>query len=142
PRRALALALVSAGFDGPLTVKFFRRVRDVEFYAGVRAAGGVPARRKVRVLCYHSIADLNGGGKLDQYSVAPATFRRQLPLLARYFRLVDAAEFRRFLKGGGVPRRAVLLTFDDCFADLADAGLPALRELEIPAVGFAVTGLL
>ncbi len=142
PLRRLVLALIDVGSIRPWTIRWFYRVQDLEFCAGVRAAGGVPQPRPVRVLCYHSISDLRGAGTLEPYGVPPGRFRRQLKLLASYFNFIDAEEFRRFLEGGGVPRRALLLTFDDGLRDLADAALPTLRELHLPAVAFAVTGLV
>src|SRR5207248_1456677 len=57
----------------------------------------------------------------------------------RRLRFVDAAEFGRYLGGAGVPRRAALLTFDDCYRDLVEVGLPMLRELGVPALAFAVS---
>ena len=141
PVRRFVLAFVDVGSLRPWTIRWFFRVQDLEYFAGVRSAGGVPRARSVRVLCYHSIADLKGTG-LEPYGVPPARFKRQLRLLARLFTFIDAEEFTRFLSGAGVPRRAILLTFDDGLVDLADAGLPTLRELHAPAVVFAVTGLL
>ncbi len=44
--------------------------------------------------------------------------------------------------GGGLPRRPALITFDDCYQDLLDNALPLLRKRNLPAVAFAVTGLL
>ena len=69
-------------------------------------------------------------------------FRRQIAFLARHFRFIDTGEFRRWLEGEGVPRRAVLVTFDDGLLDLRDAALPILRESHVPALAFAVTGLI
>jgi peptidoglycan/xylan/chitin deacetylase (PgdA/CDA1 family) len=66
-----------------------------------------------------------------------------MKLLARCTNFIDAEEFRRYVAHeGGVPRRAVLVTFDDGLRDLRDAALPTLRELHVPAVVFVVTGLL
>ena len=36
----------------------------------------------------------------------------------------------------------MLVTFDDCYTDLADNGLPVLQDLEVPAVAFAVADLV
>lgn len=139
PLAALALVLLSARPEGVGPIRLFRRAQALERLAGIRAAGGVPAPRRVRVLCYHTVSDLNGAHPLAPYSVPARRFRRQLRLVSRFFRFVDADEFRRYLKGGGVPRRAVLITFDDCYRDLLEAGLPTLREVNAPAVAFAAT---
>jgi len=139
--RELALALLQAGFHGRWVTSLYWRVNRLEYLQGVRDAGGIPAPRPVRVLCYHAIADLEGAGSLEAYGVPPGRFRRQLAFLSRRFRPIDAAEFRGMLEGGGVPRRAVLVTFDDGFQDLRDTALPILRDLHVPAVAFAVTAL-
>jgi peptidoglycan/xylan/chitin deacetylase (PgdA/CDA1 family) len=117
-------------------------VRNLEYFHGIDRAGGVPRPRPVRVLCYHAVADLRGARVLEPYGVPPAEFRRQLRHLVRHYRPIDVAEFRRFLSGAGVPRRAVLVTFDDCYADIVDVALPALRERGVPALAFAVTRLV
>jgi peptidoglycan/xylan/chitin deacetylase (PgdA/CDA1 family) len=96
----------------------------------------------VRVVCYHSISDLAGAPILEPYGIPPESFRRQLASLSRHFRFLTAEEFAGYLQGGGVPRRAMLLTFDDCYQDLLEAAAPILRELDVPALAFAVTGLL
>jgi peptidoglycan/xylan/chitin deacetylase (PgdA/CDA1 family) len=96
------------------------------------------------VLCYHAIADAAGDPSTDGYSVPPRAFRAHLDLLLRGgYQFVGADELLRFLEtGAGLPRRPVLLTFDDCYRDLAESALPLLRERGIPAVAFAVSGYL
>jgi peptidoglycan/xylan/chitin deacetylase (PgdA/CDA1 family) len=59
------------------------------------------------------------------------------------YRFIDANELIRFLHGqSGLPRRALLLTFDDCYEDLLSVALPILEERGIAAVAFAVSGCL
>jgi GT2 family glycosyltransferase/peptidoglycan/xylan/chitin deacetylase (PgdA/CDA1 family) len=139
PLRWAVLALAKVGPQGPRTARWFYRVRDLEYHRGARAAGGVPGPGPVRVLCYHSISDLSGGTVLEPYGIPAGRFRRQLGLLQRHFHVIGPDEFRRYLGGAGVPRRAVLLTFDDCYEDLLRDGLPLLRARGLPAVAFAVT---
>ena len=61
PLRQLVLVLLIAAPKRPRPYVWFDRVQDLERFSGIRAAGGVPARRPVRVLCYRSISDLSGG---------------------------------------------------------------------------------
>jgi peptidoglycan/xylan/chitin deacetylase (PgdA/CDA1 family) len=137
--REIILAVVATGIQSDRITRWFFRVRNLERFRGIRDAGGRPVPRPVRVLCYHSIADLAGAPIIEPYGIPPHTFRRQLDFLSKHFRFISPDEFRRYLAGGGVPRRAVLLTFDDCFRDLLEAALPLLREFRIPALAFAVT---
>ena len=71
-------------------------------------------------------------------------FRRQLDTLLRVgFQFINGDEFLCFLRdGGGLPRLPILLTFDDAYEDLLDVVLPLLKERNIPAVVFAVSGKL
>jgi peptidoglycan/xylan/chitin deacetylase (PgdA/CDA1 family) len=98
----------------------------------------------LRVLAYHAIADLAGSPILEQYGVPADLFQCQLEMLQRAgYRFVDVEEFLRFLHGkGGLPRRPLLLTFDDCYEDLLKVALPILKNRNIPAVAFAVSGRL
>lgn len=124
--------------------RWFRRVRMLEYWRGVREAGGIPRPRPLRVLAWHSVADLAGDSVLEPYAVPADRFRDQLRALRRAgYRPVGVSEAVRFLEGrGGLPRRPVLLTFDDAFEDFARAALPALEEHGAPAVAFAVSGRL
>jgi glycosyltransferase involved in cell wall biosynthesis len=139
PIRALVMALVRAA-PRPTTVRWFFRVRNLEYFQGIRDAGGKPAQNRVRVLCYHAIADLAGAQVMEPYGIPPQIFRAHMTLLGRHFRFITGSEFLRLLDGkGGVPRRALLVTFDDCFTDLLNVGLPILHEFAVPAIAFAVT---
>jgi peptidoglycan/xylan/chitin deacetylase (PgdA/CDA1 family) len=138
--RVAALAALRVRPDGALGRRWFSRVRRLEYLAGVRAAGGMPGRHAVRILCYHSIA-ARRDDPLARYSVPPERFRAQLAFLARRFRPISGSELLRLLDGtGGVPRRALLLTFDDCYADLLMTALPLLEERGLPALAFVVSG--
>jgi peptidoglycan/xylan/chitin deacetylase (PgdA/CDA1 family) len=140
PLRRLVLA---AGPDGgPRTIRWFYRVRNLEYHRGIREAGGIPGRWPVRVLCYHALHHDDGSQSVDQYSVSLREFRRQIRFLARWFRFVSLNEVVELVRGDGlVPQRAILVTFDDCYAGIADA-LPTLQKYGVPAAAFAVSSLL
>jgi peptidoglycan/xylan/chitin deacetylase (PgdA/CDA1 family) len=90
------------------------------------------------ILLYHRVAE----GFSDPWSlcVSPANFREHMAVLAaRGVRPLDAlvddvADER--------PRRAPVVTFDDGYADFAEAALPCLRAYGIPATLFVVSGAL
>jgi peptidoglycan/xylan/chitin deacetylase (PgdA/CDA1 family) len=90
------------------------------------------------ILLYHRVAE----GFADPWSlcVSPANFREHLAVLAaRGVRPLDALVDD---VAGGRPRRAPVVTFDDGYADFADAALPCLRAYGIPATLFVVSGAL
>ncbi|MEY2603379.1 MAG: hypothetical protein QOH31_1153 [Verrucomicrobiota bacterium] len=138
----LASALVERGVQTAALARLFFEVRALEYWTGLREAGGMPRPRPLRVLAYHAIKDLVGAPVVESYGVPPDLFRRQLDALQwAGFQFVSVDEFLHFLhSGGGLPRRPLLLTFDDGYADLLDVVLPVLKERNIRAVVFAVSG--
>lgn len=141
PMRWFLLTAIDAGFKNHRLTKLYYKIWAMEYWQGVREAGGIPEPRPLRILCYHAIADLKGAPILESYGVPPQQFQKQLDtLLAAGFNFIDANEFIRFVQGkAGLPRRAVLLTFDDCYQDLLENALPILKERKIPAIAFAIS---
>jgi peptidoglycan/xylan/chitin deacetylase (PgdA/CDA1 family) len=138
------VALARVRPDSPRLDNCFRHVRSLHYWRGVRAAGDMPSPRPVRVLAYHAISETKGQDVASDYVVAPNRLRRHLSILRWLgFRFISGGELRRLLKdGAGVPRRAVLLTFDDGYDDLGGATLALLREFRAQAVAFVVTSLV
>lgn len=98
----------------------------------------------MRILAYHAIADLSDDPVLAEYAVPPALFAAHLDtLIERGWTFVDLDAVLAALAGkGSLPRKALLLTFDDAYTDLLDAACPILVERKVPAVVFAVAGKL
>ncbi|MGY1745236.1 glycosyltransferase [Blastococcus sp. SYSU D00695] len=139
----LAAAVARRRPEDRWAAALFFKVRNLEYWRGLEMAGGLPEVRAFRVLCYHAVADL-AGTRLAEYGVPPEDLRRHLRLLRRVgYRFVSLEEALRAVRGEpGVPRRAVLVTFDDCYRDLVDAGLPVLEAERVPAAAYAVAGLV
>jgi peptidoglycan/xylan/chitin deacetylase (PgdA/CDA1 family) len=99
---------------------------------------------RLRILAYHAIADLSDDPRLAEYGVPPRLFEEQLDaLLASGWSFVDLDTVLAALAGEGEPAgKALLLTFDDAYADLLDVGCPILAERGLPGVVFAVAGKL
>lgn len=144
PLRAALAALVRHGYDGPRLRRAFLMMRIFEHTRGVRDARRALGTGQVVVLAYHAVTDLRGDPVLAQYGVPPARLAAQLDNLRRHsWTFVDFDAVLDALAGQRpLPKRAVLVTFDDCYADLLSAGAGVLGERGIPAVAFAVTGLL
>jgi peptidoglycan/xylan/chitin deacetylase (PgdA/CDA1 family)/GT2 family glycosyltransferase len=132
---------IDRGRTDARTAWWFFTLRTVQYWRGVHEAGGIPRPQPVRVLCYHSISDLTGDPVLADYGITEPSFRRQIESLRRYgYRFIAARELVAMLQGrGGVPRDAVLVTFDDAYRDFLTGALPVLRQYGIQAVTFAVT---
>jgi GT2 family glycosyltransferase/peptidoglycan/xylan/chitin deacetylase (PgdA/CDA1 family) len=125
-----------------LVPTFFWRIDNLVYWSAMRRLGGFPASDDVLALCYHAVADLADDPVMSEYGIARDEFERQIDnLLARGFTFVSPAELNALLVGEAhVPRRAVLLTFDDCYAELADVTREVLVPREVPALAFAVAG--
>ena len=104
---------------------------------GLGPAGG---RGRLRILAYHAVADLRADPVLAEYGVPPALFAAQLDALIEHgSTFVDLDTVLAALDGGEpLPRRAVLLTFDDAYTDLLETACPLLQARGIPALTFAV----
>jgi peptidoglycan/xylan/chitin deacetylase (PgdA/CDA1 family) len=142
--RALVIRRMRAGRQDGRTQRILNAVRTLEYQRGVADAGGVARPGSVVVLAYHAIADLDDDPVLSSYAVPPARFAAHVDALTRSgHRFVDLDAVLAGLAGtAALPARGVLLTFDDCYADLADTVAPLLAERGIPAVAFAVSGAL
>ncbi|MCL7425871.1 polysaccharide deacetylase family protein [Streptomyces sp. YS415] len=91
------------------------------------------------VLMYHAIGSRSSQRDPHNLFVPPERLRRQLGiLLERGWTPLTLDAYLR----GDVPRRSVLLTFDDGFQSFLEEGLPVLRELAVPATVFVLSGLL
>jgi peptidoglycan/xylan/chitin deacetylase (PgdA/CDA1 family) len=88
------------------------------------------ADRSLVALAYHDILD-------------ESRFLAQVTWLASNANVVSAEDVCRAIRGDGVlPKRAVLITFDDGDRTVYDVGLPILRGMGLPAVAFVVAGLV
>ena len=140
PLRAGVAALVRSGRGGARVASAFQAVRAMEHLRGARAARAGLSTGQAIVLAYHGIADLRDDPVLREYGVPRARFEQQLDELARRgFRFVDLDALLRALDGReSLPERALLVTFDDAYAELPREALPPLAERGIRALVFAV----
>lgn len=93
----------------------------------------------VNILTYHSIS-----GGAGPTSIPASTFARQMELLVETgCNVVSLGTLPKYQRGElELPARAVMLTFDDGFADFADTAFPILRRLGLAATVFLPTGCL
>jgi peptidoglycan/xylan/chitin deacetylase (PgdA/CDA1 family) len=94
----------------------------------------------LRVLVYHRIGAPDGlCGDPHILSATPAAFDAQMRFLASYYTPVSADQVIAALGGAVLPRRAVLVTFDDGYRDFLTEAWPVLRRHGVPAVLFVPT---
>jgi GT2 family glycosyltransferase/peptidoglycan/xylan/chitin deacetylase (PgdA/CDA1 family) len=143
PLRRGLVALVRRGHRGPMVGRLFFSLRTLEHKRGARSARRAQRSGQAVVLAYHAVSDLTDDPVLAEYGVPPQRLAAHLDALARGGRTaIDLDTLLAALDGRAkLPKRAFLITFDDCYTDLLDAGSDVLRERSLPALAFAVAGL-
>jgi peptidoglycan/xylan/chitin deacetylase (PgdA/CDA1 family) len=74
--------------------------------------------------------------------VNPKHFTEHLEILRRYYQVLSLQQLLRSLRGAQLPKRAVVLTFDDGYADNLWNAKPLLEKYELPATVFVTSGSL
>ena len=97
-------------------------------------------RSEIVILLYHRVSDPS----IDPYRlyVSPRNFSEQLEHLSRNYDTLSLKELFWALTQGPLPKRAVVLTFDDGYADFLLNAHPRLRKYRIPASLFVISGFV
>lgn len=69
-------------------------------------------------------------------------FAKLMELVASAFRVITLSEALRGLATGNLPSRAMVITFDDGYADNAELALPIMKRVGVPGTFFVATGFL
>ena len=95
---------------------------------------------KALILLYHRIAEV----ELDPWNlcVTPYHFAEQLEVLQKYANPISLKQLVSFHRAGNIPKRTVVITFDDGYADNLYYAKPILEKYQIPATIFVITGEL
>jgi peptidoglycan/xylan/chitin deacetylase (PgdA/CDA1 family) len=100
-------------------------------------------RTFVPILVYHQVSP-RPDPRFRRYTVTVRDFTRQMQWLAAFgYQAIDMDALVRARMGqGSLPKRPVLITFDDGFQGCADHALPVLRAHNFTAVFYLVAGLM
>jgi peptidoglycan/xylan/chitin deacetylase (PgdA/CDA1 family) len=95
------------------------------------------------ILLYHSVAD-DVTGAFAPYAISREAFGEHLDLLVErgHTVLTVSSLVQAIASGRPLPERPVVVTFDDGFADFADAAWPELSDRDIPATLYVTCGPL
>ena len=90
------------------------------------------------MLMYHRVASLES----DRWGLAvqPERFAGHMQLLRERFNPISLPDLLAALRGGGVPRRSVAVTFDDGYRDNLTVAKPLLERYGVPGTVFVVSG--
>ena len=89
-------------------------------------------------LLYHRVADVPTDPHL--LCVTPENFSQHMEVLRKNSNPISLSELTKGLSHGRLPRRSVLVTFDDGYADNLHNAKPVLERYRIPAVVFVISG--
>jgi peptidoglycan/xylan/chitin deacetylase (PgdA/CDA1 family) len=89
--------------------------------------------REIVIVLYHHIAECNDS-LTNQLAVStkPDVFEKHVRYFAKNFDLVSATD----LLSGSLPRRALLVTFDDAYRSVLEIGAPILSTVKAPSLFF------
>jgi peptidoglycan/xylan/chitin deacetylase (PgdA/CDA1 family) len=90
------------------------------------------------VLIYHRVTDLERDPQF--LAVSPANFDAQMAMLAQDYCVISLGELLTALHHRRVPDRAVVVTFDDGYADNLTNAAPILDKRGVPATVFVSSG--
>ena len=96
----------------------------------------------LRVLTYHRVIDPASQPPPNPslVSATPRVFERQIALLSKKYRVVSMTEVLDAQAGKrALPKRAVVITFDDAYRDFAEVAWPVLRRYGFGATVFVPT---
>lgn len=96
----------------------------------------------LRILAYHRVAELRDTPTVDSRTISttPTGFARQMQHLVRNYHVVSMPQLLKAVESGvPLPKRAVLLTFDDAYADFAETTWQVLKRFGLPATLFVPT---
>lgn len=92
------------------------------------------------ILLYHRVAQRSFDPQL--LCVSPENFRAQVDYLRQHYTLLGLPELVQAIAARAVPRRSVVITFDDGFADNFQYARPILEQTRTPATIFVTSGFV
>lgn len=90
------------------------------------------------ILCYHRVSQCPQGRSFHASGVGAELFREQMTYLRNCCAVLPLEEALEGIEFRTLPKRAVAITFDDGYAELAENAFPILRELAVPAKVFLI----
>ena len=103
--------------------------------------------REIPILCYHRILDVAAndefpfdGGLID---ASIDNFQWQMEYIKNHYHPISFKSLLNFISGQGeLPRRPIIITFDDGYDDNYINAFPILKKLNMPATIFLATGYI
>src|SRR5581483_4319177 len=122
--------------DSPLNMPVKARIKQSLVSSGMLKWAARLRTQGVAILMYHSVLDNEEEQRLVLGGIAhsPAVFRQQIEAIARHYDPISLDDLLSFVREGkSVPTRAVVVTFDDGYADNLEVAVPILNQVGVPA---------
>jgi peptidoglycan/xylan/chitin deacetylase (PgdA/CDA1 family) len=94
------------------------------------------------VLLYHHIGNPKPGTSHLSLTISPAKFRRQVRWLRwRGYTAITPSQWLAYCTTGArLPKKPIMFTFDDAYADCATYAFPVLESFAFPSVVYVISG--
>lgn len=97
-----------------------------------------PFHSKAVILLYHRVSELLSDPQL--LCISPKHFAEHMEHIRKHCYPMSLRELISALKNGEIPKRAVVVTFDDGYADNLHNAKPILKNFSVPATVFVAMG--
>jgi len=97
-------------------------------------------QNRALILLYHRVAELRPDVQL--LCVSPLNFEAHLKEITQNYQPVSLHDLKEHIESGTMPRNAVVVTFDDGYADNLWYAAPLLEKYGVPATIFITTGFV
>lgn len=106
--------------------------------SGARQSPAVSGLQGIRVLMYHRVVPADDEAAHEERTISVVDFRRHLDLIERWgYTPITFADYLLIRNGElSPPRKPIIITFDDGYADIYTVALPVLQEFGMKAVVF------
>jgi peptidoglycan/xylan/chitin deacetylase (PgdA/CDA1 family) len=100
-----------------------------------------PRNQRLAVLLYHHVGTPSRESKTHRLTVSPAKFRRQVRWLRwRGYTAITPSQWLAWcLTGVGLPKKAIMFTFDEAYADIPRYALPVLERFGFQSAAFVIS---
>lgn len=100
------------------------------------------SEKSIPVLMYHSINRRTGMTKLNPYVVSPKDFKEEMEYISKNKYTVISLDdlYYYMVQGKPVPKKSVVITFDDGYEDFYKNAYPVLKKYNFKATIFMIAG--